>query len=210
MHSALDVANYFLCRVDREAGDTISLLKLQKLVYYAQAWSLVMRDKPLFYQDIEAWCSGPVVRDVWNQYEDYQRVILKPPSSQSVNDSLSKLFEIYVNQSKSGAEDLIKSLNQQDILNETLSIQNRVLRYKSRDIPAPDEFYNPFTEDEIEVLEEVWDTYGELSAKHLQDLVQSEEPWQNARKGLEPAQDSTNAIGHDDMKSYYVNFLVEA
>ena len=35
MHSALDVANYFLCRVDREAGDTISLLKLQKLGYYA-------------------------------------------------------------------------------------------------------------------------------------------------------------------------------
>lgn len=145
MHSALDVANYFLCRVDREAGDTISLLKLQKLVYYTQAWSLVIRDQPLFYQDIEAWCSGPVVRDVWNQYEDYQRVILKPPSSQSVNESLSKLFEIYVNQCKPGQEDLIS--------NEISSMTNRVLRYKSRDIPAPDEFDNPFTEDEIEVLE---------------------------------------------------------
>ena len=32
MKSAIDVARYFLCRVDREAGDTISLLKLQKLV----------------------------------------------------------------------------------------------------------------------------------------------------------------------------------
>ena len=210
MHSALDVANYFLCRIDREAGDTISLLKLQKLVYYAQAWSLVMKDQPLFYQDIEAWSSGPVVRDVWNQYEDYQQVILKPPSSQYVNESFSKLYQFYVNQCKSDPEDLIRSLYREDYLNQFSSIKNIVLRYKSRDIPAPDEFDNSFTEDEIEVLEEVWDTYGELSAKYLQDLVQSEEPWRNARKGLEAAQDSTNLISHEDMKSYYVNFLVEA
>ena len=48
MKSAVDVARYFLCHVDREAGDTISPLKLQKLVYYAQAWSLVFRSQPLF------------------------------------------------------------------------------------------------------------------------------------------------------------------
>lgn len=45
MKSALDVARYFLCRVDRESGDTISPLKLQKIVYYAQAWSLVFHGK---------------------------------------------------------------------------------------------------------------------------------------------------------------------
>ncbi|NJM61724.1 MAG: DUF4065 domain-containing protein, partial [Oscillatoriales cyanobacterium RU_3_3] len=72
MKSALDVARYFLCRVDRESGDTISLLKLQKLVYYAQAWSLVFRSQPLFFQDVEAWVSGPVVRDVWNEYKAYK------------------------------------------------------------------------------------------------------------------------------------------
>jgi uncharacterized phage-associated protein len=55
MKNAIDVARYFSCRVDREAGDTISLLKLPKLVYCAQAWSLVFRSQPLFYQDIEAW-----------------------------------------------------------------------------------------------------------------------------------------------------------
>lgn len=48
MKSAVEVPRYFLCRVDREAGDTISPLKLQKLVYYAQAWSLVFRNQPLF------------------------------------------------------------------------------------------------------------------------------------------------------------------
>ncbi|WP_293160642.1 Panacea domain-containing protein [Okeania sp. SIO2C9] len=71
MKNSLDIARYFLCRIDREAGDTISPFKLQKLVYYAQAWSLVFRNKPLFFQDIEAWVSGPIIRDVWNEYKPY-------------------------------------------------------------------------------------------------------------------------------------------
>lgn len=149
MKSAVDVARYFLCRVDREVGDTISNLKLQKLVYYAQAWSLVFRNKPFYYQDIEAWVSGPVVRDVWNEYKDYQY----------------------------------------------------------GDIPPPDDLDVEFEEDEIEVLEEVWDVYGELSAKHLRDLTHSETPWINARKGLEPAEKSANKIDMEEMKSYYSNFV---
>jgi uncharacterized phage-associated protein len=81
MKSALDVARYFLCRVDREAGDTISPLKLQKLVYYAQAWSLVFRSQPLFDQDIEAWVSGPIVRDVWQEYKAYKYSDIPAPDN---------------------------------------------------------------------------------------------------------------------------------
>ena len=47
---AVDVAAYIL----QEQGPTPAL-KLQKLVYYSQAWSLVWDDKPLFEEEIEAW-----------------------------------------------------------------------------------------------------------------------------------------------------------
>ena len=43
-------------------------MKLQKLVYYAQAWSLVWDDEPLFPNKIEAWANGPVVRDLYNKH----------------------------------------------------------------------------------------------------------------------------------------------
>ncbi|MCC7491615.1 MAG: DUF4065 domain-containing protein [Fimbriimonadaceae bacterium] len=36
-------------------------MKLQKLVYYAQAWSLVWDERPLFEEPIQAWANGPVV-----------------------------------------------------------------------------------------------------------------------------------------------------
>jgi uncharacterized phage-associated protein len=42
--------------------------KLQKLLYYTQAWHLAWYDEPLFNNPIEAWSNGPVVRDVYNAH----------------------------------------------------------------------------------------------------------------------------------------------
>ena len=58
--SVFDVAAYILDRIG-----TISTIKLQKLVYYCQAWSLVWDDAPLFSEKIEAWVNGPVVRELF-------------------------------------------------------------------------------------------------------------------------------------------------
>src|SRR5680860_1872649 len=56
MASVLDVAEYIL----KETG-SMTTMKLQKLVYYSQAWSLVWDEKPLFGEPIEAWANdGPV------------------------------------------------------------------------------------------------------------------------------------------------------
>ena len=85
MKSALDIAKYFLHRVDREAGDTISALKLQKLVYYAQVWSMVLRSQPLFPQPIEAWRHGPVVHDLWTEYKAYRSEAIPIPSDPKPN-----------------------------------------------------------------------------------------------------------------------------
>jgi len=42
MLTAGQVADYFLLQVDQDAGDAMTHLRLQKLVYYAQAWHLVL------------------------------------------------------------------------------------------------------------------------------------------------------------------------
>lgn len=43
----------------------MTAMKLQKLVYYSQAWSLVWDEGPLFPDRIEAWANGPVVRELY-------------------------------------------------------------------------------------------------------------------------------------------------
>jgi len=60
---ASDVARYIL----RRAGP-MTTLKLQKLVYYAQAWSLAWDGVPLFSDPIEAWEHGPVVRSLFESH----------------------------------------------------------------------------------------------------------------------------------------------
>lgn len=51
-----DVASYIL-----EKHGPMTAMKLEKLAYYSQAWSLVWDEKPLFPERIEAWAAGPVV-----------------------------------------------------------------------------------------------------------------------------------------------------
>lgn len=62
--SVFDVAKYIL----RKNGP-MTAMKLQKLVYYSQAWSLVWDDKPLFSENIEAWANGPVVRELFSEHK---------------------------------------------------------------------------------------------------------------------------------------------
>jgi uncharacterized phage-associated protein len=56
MATAHDVAKYIL-----EKHGPMSAMKLEKLVYYSQAWSLVWDERPMFMERIEAWIGGPVV-----------------------------------------------------------------------------------------------------------------------------------------------------
>ena len=69
---AIEVAKYFLFLArNREAGDTISNLKIQKMLYYAQGYALCLFEKPLFSERIEAWKHGPVVKTIYEQFKKY-------------------------------------------------------------------------------------------------------------------------------------------
>lgn len=60
MANVHDVAAYILSQLGQ-----MSAMKLQKLVYYAQAWHLVWDDEPLFPERIQAWANGPVAYDLY-------------------------------------------------------------------------------------------------------------------------------------------------
>jgi uncharacterized phage-associated protein len=68
--TAHEIAKYFVSLVDEEAGDSISNLKLQKLLYYAQGFHLAFFDEPLFQEAIKAWAHGPVVPQVYHEYKE--------------------------------------------------------------------------------------------------------------------------------------------
>ena len=60
MANVFDTARYIL-----EQSGRMSTMKLQKLCYYSQAWSLVWDETPLFNEDFEAWANGPVCPELF-------------------------------------------------------------------------------------------------------------------------------------------------
>lgn len=58
-----DVATAILSR-----EGPMTAMKLQKLVYYCQAWHAVWEDRLLFDSPIEAWRNGPVCRELYNRH----------------------------------------------------------------------------------------------------------------------------------------------
>ena len=53
-------------------------MKLQKLVYYAQAWHTVWADDALFHSKIEAWKDGPVCPELWKEHAREFRISSLP------------------------------------------------------------------------------------------------------------------------------------
>jgi uncharacterized phage-associated protein len=102
MASIYDVAQYFLLQTDEEAGDTISNLKLQKLVYYAQGFHIALTGTPLFPEPIQAWTHGPVTPDLYHAYKDHGSGALPSPVhfddaalSDSEKEILDEVYSVY-------------------------------------------------------------------------------------------------------------------
>ena len=64
MATIYDVAKYIL-----DKKGQLTTMKLQKLLYYTQAWTLAWDDKPLFDEEFEAWANGPVCRELYNLHK---------------------------------------------------------------------------------------------------------------------------------------------
>lgn len=109
--SAMNVAEYIL-NIANKDGDLISNLKLQKLLYYAQAWYLVNYGTPLFKEPIEAWELGPVVKEVYSQYKKFKAAPITYQSTNLESDIFTKkqiryLDEFYDVFSKFTAHELV-------------------------------------------------------------------------------------------------------
>ena len=63
MNTIFDVARYFL-----NSFGEMTTMKLQKLCYYAQAWSLAWDGEPLFEEEFQAWANGPVCPELFRAH----------------------------------------------------------------------------------------------------------------------------------------------
>ena len=109
MATAHDVAAYILAQ---QGGMTA--MKLQKLAYYSQAWSLAWDDAPLFADRIEAWTNGPVVPALYAVHRGQYSVDRWPHGDSSAltdteKETIDAVLEFYGKQTSQWLSDLSHS-----------------------------------------------------------------------------------------------------
>jgi len=89
--TVFNIVYYFLNKIDNQNGVTITHLKLQKLLYYAQAWSLSIKGKRLFNEKICAWAHGPVIKEVYDEYKQFAYNQLEKSTIDESNYSIDEM-----------------------------------------------------------------------------------------------------------------------
>lgn len=96
MATVFDVAAYIL---SKQSGP-ITTWKLQKLVYYSQAWASVWSENSLFEERIEAWANGPVCPDLYERHRGQfkiDKLDVGDPGvlSDDEKDTINKVVDFY-------------------------------------------------------------------------------------------------------------------
>ena len=94
-----DISDFILTEC-RERGEVLTNLKIQKLLYYAQAWYLADHDKSLFEEDFQAWIHGPVLPSQHRRFKSCEwRPILdeisKPILDKEIENHLIKIIDFF-------------------------------------------------------------------------------------------------------------------
>lgn len=144
----------FILKKAEDDGRPITNKVLQKLLYYSQAWNLVLNKDRLFPDDIQAWVHGPAIPDIYRKFSKYG--------------------------------------------------------YSAITDKADSSHFSELSDNEKQVISDVWDLYGSFDGDYLETLTHREDPWIKAREGLEPFQNSSKVIDTGIMRKYYDRKLKSA
>ena len=138
-YTSYNVAKYLIYLASKEfVGDNeeregITNLKLQKILYFVQAYYLAKLNKPLFSDNLEAWEYGPVVPSVYRKYKSKKSnpiICEEDKSSLSAEDKrvVKKVWNSFGGYSASRLVDIVHAHTPWKEANESV---NKVISQKS-------------------------------------------------------------------------------
>lgn len=90
----------FIIAECRERGENLTNLKLQKLLFYADAWHLALHDTTLFPENFKAWVHGPVLTSQYHRFKDLKwrpidEEIAKPNLGSKLEKHLEEIIDVF-------------------------------------------------------------------------------------------------------------------
>jgi uncharacterized phage-associated protein len=186
----LELAKYLLYLSEKEAeqaGDEavsdMDPMKLQKLLYYCQGYSLGLTGRPLFGDPIEAWQYGPVVRRIYKEYQNYKGLhfpldlVKTSPNMDEYSSAVARL--VMRDKGKFSAIALMRMTHQENAWQEA--------RQKGKDSCG----YNPFASEALSIETMRRDFEMSLTEEMLEE-EKEEELWSSL--GREPTKEEWKEI----------------
>lgn len=87
-----DVCDYVIVKLC-DGGVSLNVLKLHKILYYTQAWSLAFDRGRLFDGEFQAWVHGPVSRHVYDRFRDTKTMYSPVRQQDAPNFNPSRLTD---------------------------------------------------------------------------------------------------------------------
>ena len=172
IYSTVNVAQWLLTETKRQ-GINITHMKLQKLLYYTQAYFLGMTGQPLFYNQIQAWQHGPVVPDVYSIYNKFGSNVISVTNDTPAPAELAALIsDIISDKGKLSAHDLRNMTHNETAWQEAWNNTNsRIISNDMIEKCFSDMFWTSDEEDEYQP------SFNSLEEenKYFQDNISDEE-----------------------------------
>lgn len=94
MYSVQEIADWFLNK------ESMSHKKLEKLLYLAYGYTFAILNRKLFDDKFYAYVHGPIVKAIYNQYQDYGlseigKINIKPKFDADTEDVLEQVWQVY-------------------------------------------------------------------------------------------------------------------
>ncbi|WP_157956696.1 Panacea domain-containing protein [Salinicola halimionae] len=83
------IANDFIRKARATGRNDLTPMKLLKLVYIANGWSLGLNNQPLYADEVEAWKFGPVVPALYHKVKRYRNHPIDAELPQRTRDVVS-------------------------------------------------------------------------------------------------------------------------
>lgn len=151
----IEVAKYFINKsqneVAKEPSRRLDALKLQKLLYYAKAWNLVLnKGHKIFPDEFQAWVHGPANLKIWRHFQGFDFSIKHPEITKKefehITEEEKKVLDIvwhsygkfegkYLEMLTHAEEPWLKArngLNQKDISQNIISDDSMKMYYEQR------------------------------------------------------------------------------
>ncbi len=93
------ISDYLLAEC-RDRGENLTNLKLQKLLFYADAWHLALRDTTLFPENFKAWVHGPVLTSQYHRFKENRwasitQDVARPELPQELASHLNEIVDVF-------------------------------------------------------------------------------------------------------------------